>query len=263
MRIDEYYRNTAKISLNASIAALLPAAGIVVGNLSFFHHQQIMLFTIPFFIYSLLCFQIYLGKIKQAILIEKNLMNAETTYRSLFETDKLLVLFINTFSPQLLVFFPDGYVAAVIKKCKDKKTISIRKKNKAFALLDFEQKLIGYYVIQGKRQVLIEVYDQNREYLGCFEKRKIERMKKTKKEVLDNKGRFVGAVEGSAYYLDEQIMDPHNRLIVRLRRGWMPLEWSSSFPEPNTPVLSFSNRLNDKDKILQMSFLVNEFFLER
>jgi hypothetical protein len=43
----------------------------------------------------------------------------------------------------------------------------------------------------------------------------------------------------------------------------MPVEWSSVFPEPNTPVLSLSENLTEKDKLLRMSFLINEYFIDR
>lgn len=262
MRMDDYYRNVAKISLNASIAALLPAILIVIGNLTFFHHQQVMMFTIPFLIYSIVCYQSYLMKMKKAIMIGKNLMKKTIPYHSLFEADKLLVLFINTFSPKLLIFFPDGYLAAVIKKYRKRERIASEYK-KTFGLYDHDEKLISSYIMKGKQSMMIEVYDKNSSYVGCFERKQLRRMKKAKKELLDAEGRFIGAVEGAAAYLDEQIMDPHDRLIVRLRRGWLPLEWSSSFPDPNTPVLSLSNRLTVEERILQMSFLINEFFFER
>lgn len=73
----------------------------------------------------------------------------------------------------------------------------------------------------------------------------------------------MGAVEGSSIFMDEKVFTQENRPIGRLRRGWMPLEWSELFPEPNTPVLSFTEVMSEKDKLLRMSFIVNEYFIER
>jgi hypothetical protein len=63
--------------------------------------------------------------------------------------------------------------------------------------------------------------------------------------------------------MDEKVLDPSRQQVGRLRRGWMPLEWSNRFPESNTPVLSFSEGFSEKDKLLRMAFLINEFFIER
>jgi hypothetical protein len=86
---------------------------------------------------------------------------------------------------------------------------------------------------------------------------------KSKKELLDETGRFIGAVEGSPFFMDEHVVDTSKKTVGHLRRGWMPLEWSKFFPEPNTPVLTFSESLTNKDKLLRMSFLINEYFIER
>jgi hypothetical protein len=61
--------------------------------------------------------------------------------------------------------------------------------------------------------------------------------------------------------MDERMNDNHGRQLIRLQKGWMPVEWSNLFPEPNTPVLSFSKSISDKEKLLRMSFLVHEFLI--
>ena len=53
MKINEYYRDTANLNLNGSIAALIPAIIIVAGNLFFIKNNEIMILMIPFLIYSL------------------------------------------------------------------------------------------------------------------------------------------------------------------------------------------------------------------
>jgi hypothetical protein len=261
MKIYEYYRDTANLSLNGSIASLIPTILIVVGNFSFFQNKEIMLLTIPFLVFSLISFQIYLFRKKQSISIGKNMIQAMNHFHSLFEVKQLLVVFLNTQTPRLLLFFSDGHQAGEIKRYRGKK-ISFWKQSKTFALHDFQDKVIGYFEVKGKDKLKIEVYDHKYRYLGCYEKRKVAWLS-YKKELLDDKGRFIGAVEGSPLYMDEHILDSSKRQVARLRRGWMPLEWSRFFPEPNTPVLSFSEALTNDDKLLRMSFLINEYFIER
>jgi hypothetical protein len=261
MKIYEYYRNAANLHLNGSIAALFPTILIIGGNFSFFHNEEIMLLTIPFLVYSLICFQIYLFKMKRSIVIGKNMPMTESFYSSIFAAKHLLAVYLNAHSPRLLLYFPDGHQAGEIKKFREK-GIGFVRLSKWYALYNFHDQIIGYFNVKGRNIIKIEVYDQNKDYLGCYEKKKLSWMK-SKKELLDASGRFIGAIEGSALYMDEHILNQTNQQVGRLRRGWMPLEWDRFFPEPNTPVLTFMDGTSEKDKLLRMSFLINEYFIER
>jgi hypothetical protein len=261
MKISEYYRAAANLNLNGSIASLIPSALIVALNLSFFQNKEIMLLTIPFIIYSLISFQIYLFRKKQSILIGKNMLHSIQHFHSFFQSRQLLVVSLNTRIPRLLLFFPDGHLAGTIKRIRNKKTL-IWKQSKTYVLADSEDCNIGHFEIKGNNKLRIAVYDQKGCYLGCYEKKKNAGMK-YKKELLDETGRFVGAVEGSSLFMDEHVLDSSKRPVGYLRKGWMPLEWSGFFPEPNTPVLTFSEPLSEKDKLLRLSFLINEYFIKR
>jgi hypothetical protein len=261
MRINEYYRDAANLSLNGSIAALFPAIFIIGGNLSFFQNKEIMLLTVPFLVYSLICFQVYLYKKKRSISIGKNMLSAKSSYQSIFGGNNLLVVSLNTKSPVLQLYFPDGYKAGELKRLPQK-GIRFTGLSKWYALYDFHRQIIGYFKVKGSKTIKIEVYSQNKEYLGCYAKKQLG-LWKNKKDLLDASGKLIGTVQGSSIYMDEQIRNHRNVVMVRLRRGWMPLEWEKYFPEPNTPVLSFKGGLTQNDKLLTMSLLINEYFIER
>ncbi|MCM2531988.1 hypothetical protein NDK43_05755 [Neobacillus pocheonensis] len=261
MKIHEYYRDTANICLNGSLAALVPTVMIVGGNISFFQNKEIMILTLPFLVYSLISFQIYLFRLKQSIAIGINMTKSKSLYQSLFDVKQLLVVYLNSQHPRLLLYFPDGHLAGEIKKYRVKGN-RVFELTKTFALHNFHGQVIGFFKVKGKNHLKIDVYDQNNVYLGCYEKKKVSWMKH-KKELLDASGRFIGEIEGSSFYMDEHLLDKSKHVVGRLRRGWMPLEWSPIFPEPNTPVLSFWEGLTEKDKLLRMSFLINEYFIER
>jgi hypothetical protein len=260
MKIDEYYRNVARINLNGSILALIPAILIVGGNFLFFQDKQIMLFVIPFLLYSIINFQLYLRKLKQAMIIGRNLPDSK--FPSIFSSEQFLLFFYNTLSPSLMIFFPDGTLAMEIKKYKVKGQ-RFEGFYKAFALYDYNKELVCTFMIDKKKQSKIKVFNHETEYLGCLEKSKQFIGKKSKRELLNRKGRFIAAVEGSPLYMDERIVDSRNLQIGRLQRGWMPVEWNSYVIDPNTPVLSLSKELSEKDKLLQLSFLIDEFFIKR
>ncbi|OIK09578.1 hypothetical protein BIV60_23585 [Bacillus sp. MUM 116] len=258
MKIDKYYRDAACVSLNGSIAALVPAVLIIIVDLSFFRNKEIMMLTIPFLIYSFISFQIYLFKVRQAIFIKRNMLKSSSFYHSIFETEHLLAVYL---PKRLQFFFPDGHLAGEIKKYRGKK-FCFPVFSKIYALYDFNHQLIGIYKVKQGKHKKIEVFDRNKAYQGYYQIRKLN-MRKFKKELFDTNERFIGAVEGASLFMDEKIINSANRQLGRLRRGWMPLEWSKFFPEPNTPVLSFSEGISEQDKLLQMSFLINEYFIER
>lgn len=261
MKIHEFYRGSANITLNGSIAALVPAIIIGVGNLYYFQNKQIMLLMIPFIIYSLISFQIYLYRVKQSVSIERTMTQLQSYYQNIFEAKHLVVVFMNHQQPSLHLFFPDGHQAGMIKKYKQK-GFRLFRKSRIYALYNKQEQTVGFYKIKQSKRLVVEVYDRNMNFVGCYEKEKISWLKE-KKEMIDESGHNIGAVEGSAYYMDERVYNQSRLQVCRLRRGWMPVEWSGRFPEPNTPVLSLSDTLSEKDKLLRMSFLINEYFIER
>jgi hypothetical protein len=261
MKIHEFYRGSAHITLNGSIAALVPAIMIGIGNLYFFQNNQIMLLTIPFVVYSFINFQIYLYRLKQAISIDRHMPQSTSHYESLFSARHLVVVYMNQQDSSVHLFFPDGHQAGMIKRYQEKGFYLFRK-SKIYAIYNNQGRAAGYYKIKKSTRLIIEVYDQNKRYLGCYEKERVSWFNK-KKEMIDASGQFIGSVEGSGYFVDERVLNQSRQEIGRLRRGWMPVEWGGRFPEPNTPVLSLFENVTEKDKLLTMSFLINEYFIER
>jgi hypothetical protein len=261
MKIDDFYRNVARINLNGSILALIPAIFIVGGNFVFFQNNQIMFLVIPFLLYSIINFQLYIRKMKQALIISKNLPESQLSNSSIFSSEQYLLYFYNTLSPKLQIYFSDGTLAGEIKKYRE---IGQRLEgfSKTFALYNFNKELICLFGVDRKKSK-IEVFNQEKEYVGCLEKSNQSFTRKRKRELLNREGRFIAVIEGSPLYMDERIVDSHNLQISSLQRGWMPVEWNSYVLDPNTPILSITKELSEKDKLLQFSFLIDEFFIKR
>jgi hypothetical protein len=254
MNISIYYRETAAISLNGSIAALVPAGLIIVGNLLIFDSRQIMFLTIPFFMLSFVCFHFYLFRMRQSFSTERNIvMRQEYIGNSLFDAPHLLVFYHSTQSPELHFFFPNGHNAGKIER-RHKKGISLLWDGKAYGLCNQHGQEVGFFKVKGKT---VEVYDRKNEYLGCFGKGK------NCKQLFDSEGKSICYIEGSNLFMDEKVLNNDHKQAARLRRGWMRVQWLDLFPNPNTPVLSFSASISDQDKLLIMSFLFHEFFIER
>lgn len=255
MKIFEYYQTIAKVSLNGSIAALIPAILILGGNLLLFHNQQIMGLTIPFLIYSLICFQIYLLRMKQSFMIKENMPAKRIPYQSLFKARHLLVVYLNIQFPRIVLYFPDGMPAGELRKYRDEGS-TILNRTRIYALYNQTNQIKGFYKIIGNKK--IEVFNDKNAYLGCFDK-----TVNGNGEFLNASGKIIGQGEGALFFMDECNCDNAGQQVIKLRRGWMPVEWSSFFPDPNTPVLTFLKPISEKEKLLRMSFLINEFFIKR
>lgn len=263
MNIDRYYRDIAQISLNGSIAALLPAIGIILGNILVFRHEEIMLLSIPFIFYSFVQFQLYLYRFKQSSTIHQVLEHSKKPSRSFFAASELLVFYLSTPAPQLFLYFPDGSLAGVVH-ARPGKRLAFFGNSKTYVLVNPNKQIMGLFKITKDRKRTISVYDASNFYLGNFEVSKRGFIfQKAKSEVVDSTGRFVGAVEGARLYMDERLLDNRNHSIGRLRRGWMPLEWSLLFPEANTPVFTLSPNLSENEKLLRYALLINAYFIER
>jgi hypothetical protein len=262
MRIHEYYRTKARLSLNGSIVALLPAIFIVIANLVYFRNRELMAFIIPFLLYSLGCFQISLFRMEQSIKIAKNLSTSKRLTQSVLDASQLLVLYLNITSPHLFLYFPNGHIAGELKQYKLNKW-NLFGRAKTYSLSNANNQIIGYFKVGGRKTAKIEVFNEKHSYVGSFVKQRSGLLKYGKKQLFDRSGRFVSAIEGSPFYMDEHILNNGEQQVGRLRRGWMPVEWSTVFPEPNTPVFSLIENLPEQKKLLSMSILINEFFIER
>jgi hypothetical protein len=262
MKINQYYRQSANLSLNGSIAALVPAILIIAGNLSFFQNKQVMLLTVPFIAYSIVGFQIYLYKINRSFQIKRNLeWSVEDPSSSILTGSHLLIVYLNSYSPRLQLYHPNGSLGGEMKRFRPK-GFRATWLEKWFALYNDEMKVMGHFQVKGKKPLEITVFDENMQVIGLLKKTPLS-WKKHKKELYDLLGEFTGEIVGSAMYMDEQIFNEAGKQVGRLRRGWMPLEWEKRFPEPNTPILTFREDNLKQHKLLMMSLLINEYFIER
>lgn len=251
MNISRFYQDSAALSLNGSIATLAPAGLIIVGNLLFIKRPELMVMALPFFIYSFVSFHFYLFRMKQSFAIGKNMVdNLENNGRSLFDVPYLLVLFQKTQTPELKFFFPNGLLAGTLTR--DRKTkFSL---GRTYTLYNEDEEKMGCFSVKHNR---IAVYDLGKRYIGCFE------TKKNKKLLYDANKKLFCVIDGSSIFMDEKVLTSNWQVAARLRRGWMRVQWLELFPDPNTPVLSFSEHLSEKDKLLIMGFLIHEFFILR
>lgn len=265
MNIDRFYRDSAKISLNGSIAALIPAILLVIVNIFIFEKDILMFLATPFIFYSIVLFQIYRVRYKYYVTCNQRLLQQANSERSLLTDSHFLIQSLNTGSATLFLYCPDGSLAGTMSTVRSKEGFFLKKANE-FILKGANDEVVARYVVKGKSQtrIEIEVYDEEDTYLGILEKvSEMSLFKQAKKEVVDSTGKVTGTVEGSRMFMDEVLVNQNNQQIGRLRRGWMPLDWSDLFPDANTPVFSLSNCLSERERWLHFSLLVDQYFIER
>ncbi|NHM29357.1 hypothetical protein [Neobacillus terrae] len=262
MKIYEYYRDSANLTLNGGLLALFPAMFIVLGNILILHQKILMLLCIPFIVYSVLSYQLYRNKTRDGKSIKKNMLSKGTSYPHLFCSQHLLVLFLPAITPSVKLFYPDGNLAGEISPIS-RKLSDFMNSTRRYILTDQNSSVRGSYRVKNNNSLVIEVWNEMGEYAGKYQKRKRPGFKKVKKELFEGNGCFLAEIKGAAFFMDEQIIMPDNESIGRLRRGWMPVEWSSIFPDSNTPVLTLNPNKNSNINLLAISVLINEFFIER
>ncbi|MBY0124522.1 hypothetical protein [Bacillus sp. S/N-304-OC-R1] len=250
MNIQDFYRKTASISLNASVASLVPPFFILLFGLIVMPNRMLPFAMIPFLIYSLICYHDYLLNDQRS----KEIHNSRpviTNFR-IFDEKQVLITFMPAPSLRMLLFNSSGQQLGEIR---DLHFLSFRwflpyfidrLLNKKYGIYDEANQLLGSFTFKRRK---IAITDENFNIIS-----KVTHKKSGKNYMFElEQGKQI-MVYQSSLYTDCQIYD-NNILIARLRRGWMPLHCGNWFKDPNTPVLTFQHKLSNEDKLLLYAIL--------
>lgn len=256
MNIQEYYKKTALISLNASLASLVPPFLFILYGIIIAPNRNMVLVIIPFLLYSLICYHYYLLNDQRSKEIS-NLKN-QMDDGLLFDKDQVVITFLPAPTLRMQMFDINGKLLGEIR---DMQFWTFRWFLPYF-LDRFFMKRYGFY-------------DGNNQLIGCFrlKKKQIEITdadlnvhttifcEPTKKSIIftfeNDKNTII--VKRSFQYMDFRFFHPNFTPIGRLRKGWMPLEWGSRFKDPNTPILTFGTLSSTEDKLLIYAILTKLF----
>ncbi|SFA91823.1 MULTISPECIES: hypothetical protein [unclassified Bacillus (in: firmicutes)] len=263
MKIDQYYKQSANLSLNASIVALFPIIFFMVLSLFVFRNEQLLILNLPFFIYSYSSYQLYLKRNKMALDSANEKCNMKEYYRWM-DCREFLILHSEEEEDTILFFQPNGYLVAALKQKKDKLSAKVKSLLSGsdhplkYELVDHEETILSTIILK-KSKGLMDIYGQYHEYLGSFQKDKDNFFQVGKNaEVVSSNGNQVGVLNSSYFFMDDQIVRDGKRL-ARLRKGWLSVEWNKRFPDPNTPVLTFDENLLDSERLVCVSMLLKEY----
>lgn len=247
MNIQQYYRNTADISLNGSLAALVPPSFLLIYAIIAAPRINLLLIVTPFVIYSFFCYQIYLlNKQRADEIVDRGLFNSGPHARPLLSQSNALIAFMPAPSLRMVIFDSEGRQRGEIR---DMNMWKLRWFLPYFFDRFFSKKLGIFNDADVLEAIII--------------------FKKTRIEILDGKGsakemiffkkegqNLIYKHNNERYYIpktffhtDLQVYKGDSDRIARFRKGWMPLDWGQRFKDPNTPVLSFKAGVAAEEKV--------------
>lgn len=254
MNIRQYYEQVAAVSLNASLAAFIPAIFILFYSVVVTKIYQLLLFIIPFLIYSFYCYQVFLLNKNRAKSIQIESFEKETCATNLLQESTLLLHFLPAPSLRLLFFNPSGIKVGEIR---DRSMFFIRWFlpffldrffNRRFILYDQADKPFVHFHLYKDR---IEMITQEGVLLTTVYKLQKE---KCVEYLLDSQ--FIQMIK-SGIPADYSFVTAENKLFGRIQRGMMPLEWGQKFVNPNTPILTYAGSNEEKDRLQLLAMLIN------
>lgn len=256
MNIRQYYEQAAAISLNASLAAFIPPIFILFYSVVVTKIYQLLLLIIPFLIYSFYCYQVFLLNKNRASSIQLEPFEKEGCTTNLLQETTLLLHFLPAPTLRLLFFKPSGVKVGEIR---DHSMFFIRWFlpffldrffNRRFILYNQEDKPTAHFHLYKDR---IEVITQEGVLLTTVFKLQ---KGKCREYLLDKQ--FIQIIK-SGIPANYSFVTPENRLFGRIQRGMMPLEWAQRFVNPNTPILTYAESNEEKDKLQLLAMLINVY----
>ncbi|WP_442594127.1 hypothetical protein [Neobacillus sp. D3-1R] len=251
MDISKIQLKQAHLFLNSSIIVQIPASLFILYIL-IYSEKQIMFLVAPFLVYSLFLFQNYLLYYKKSMYTSKKITKKNIGGKNILSSSQVYLYFSKE-DFELLLFSPSGKLLGKI--IKGKRKYFNWGLPKEFLLVNYQGiHLASFYYNAGS----IEVIQQNTGYIGHFSypQRKINH---GIFELLS--GKKIGTVNSESIFLDDKILNENNQPVFQLKKGLMSLDSQEIFGNPNTPVLSVSSVLNEKERLLYMALLVKRYFL--
>ncbi|WP_318508860.1 hypothetical protein [Bacillus sp. T3] len=262
MNIQQYYRSAAMTALNGSLAAFVPVILILGGGMIFSVQLPLFLIILPFCFYSFICYQQYL--IQQQRSHEVNYIKT-VNEQSFYTEDNLLITFLPAPSLRMLLFASNGNM---IGEVRDKyfywwrwflPYFIDRLFPMEYGLYDQAGQVMAVYRIDLRKQQ-VKIYDSTGGLMGVVtEDHKATPSLKRSGVIRSLENNKLIYAERSALYPQVFLRNEQGKIIGKLIKGWMPLEWSQQFRDGNTPFITFEKNLPETEKILTIAVLTEMF----
>nr|WP_295975512.1 hypothetical protein [uncultured Bacillus sp.] len=253
MNIRQYYEQRAATSLNAGLAALIPPILILFYSIVVAQYFQLLILVIPFLIYSLYCYQGYLLNRRRSFSAHKATIENKVEDSHLLVESDILLAFLPAPSLRILLFNPFG---VKIGELRDHSFFLLRWFvpffidrffNRTFSLYDQQKQQLYLYQLHKER---LEIFTADNVLLYTIY---IERTRKRKEFFLEDVSVILKKNGIPACFSFETI---EKKELGRIQSGVMPVEWGKRFADPNTPILSFPESTEIKERIQLFALLI-------
>jgi hypothetical protein len=258
MSIQQYYQQTAYISMNGSILSAGLLTMILAVSLVFSWNIPLFLVAVPFL---LLVFSHY-----NRYILYKNKSEESATAshyyadKHFFEQNNLLIGFAPAPAVRLLFFTPDGMLAGELRELSSKSyrwfvPYFIDKRiMKRIGIYDSKGNLEGSLIQERTR---FKMLNANKDVIGVFYPKKATKETIGFAFLRGGKKMKVDKIPGSMH--DFMFVQEGGNTAARLQRGWMPLEWTKVFKEANTPVLTFDYTVEQAERLAVLAALASRY----
>lgn len=255
MNIQQYYDKAAMISLNASLASLLPPLILLIYSLLFVPPKMVIIWAVPFLIYSIVCFQSYITNSQRAK--EAKSVNFSANHvGTLFQKRAVSLTFLPAPSLRMLFFNANGQA---IGEIRDTHLHSYRwflpyfcdrlAREKQYGLFTEDEQPFATYKMR-RDSIIID-----------WEGKSIQLTFKNNRAA--NHIEFINEINGRSFYverarlyMDFKIFIESKTEAVILKKGWLPKEWSKHVMDANTPYLTFHKELSLEDQLAVYAILI-------
>ncbi|MDQ0270498.1 hypothetical protein [Cytobacillus purgationiresistens] len=249
MNIQQYYHKAAVISLNASLASLIPPFFLLVYSLMLVPPKVVIGFSIPFLIYSFISFQAYVMNQKRANEIGEMDRSEVTSADSLFQQRVMSITFLPAPSLRVLFFNSAGCVLGEIRDIHSQSYrwflpyfIDRLSRYKHYGLYDHQNEVIAFFSMSRKK-VVIQCEGKQSELLFNH-------------KASSNHIEFMNEESGKSYYVERARMYMDYKIFINssveavsLKKGWMPASWGHQIKDANIPFLTINRELSSDDQL--------------
>lgn len=249
MDIQKVFLRQAHLYLNSSLVVLIPGVIFILLNILLFSKDILMVFVLPFLVYSLFLFQNYLLNYKRFLFSAGKIEKLDKP--DFFSSNQYLLYFAKE-ENELLFLHPTGVMLGKIIEKKTQNTFNLESKlyPKEFILVDFNENYLSTFFWT---KDTIDNYQKEYGYVGSLSYEKERTFTKLS-------GEEVGISKCEPTFFDDYIKNNHDQVVLRVRKGWMPLKYQELFQNPNQPLLTLSPGLEEREKLFYFSLLIKKFF---
>ncbi|MFE8702017.1 hypothetical protein ACFYKX_15580 [Cytobacillus sp. FJAT-54145] len=255
MNIQQFYQQAANVSLNASLASFIPPIIILTLGVLVLPNGNIILFILPFLLYSFFCYQSYLLNKERSLGIHPYHLVKELEFTSLLDQQNLLFSFMPAPSLRMVFFHTTGQYGGELKDVEYSgyrwflPYFADKRLPRNYGLYNDQQQLLATFKRKGRKMIVMD----------SEEERIITLLWSNHKVCLIEPSHTKIEIDSAALYIDSKYYNEQGSMIARVRKGLMPLEWGKVFKDSNTPVLSFDKDTTLQEKMIIFSSLIFQY----